>query len=81
MLRPSTQASGKGGKGASNANTIDIVVGRMACKQKDIDKAPYLVHSHCTDLPKYRGGASISWMIMSKYNKAAITIFRMNKGI
>ena len=35
--RPSTQASGKGGKGASNANTIDIVVGRMACKQKDIE--------------------------------------------
>ena len=35
--RPSTQASGKGGKGASNANTIDIVVGRMSCKQKDIE--------------------------------------------
>ena len=50
-------------------------------KQKDIDKAPYLVHSHCTDLPRYRGGASTSWMLMSKYNKAAITIFRMNTGI
>ena len=50
-------------------------------KQKDIDKAPYLIHSHCTDLPKYRGGASTSWMLMSKYKKAAITIFRMNKGI
>ncbi len=50
-------------------------------KQKDIDKAPYLIHSHCTDLPKYRGGASTSWMLMSKYKKAAITIFRMNAGI
>ena len=50
-------------------------------KQKDIEKASYLVHSHCTDLPKYRGGASTSWMLMSKYQKAAITIFRMNTGI
>jgi len=36
--RPSTLASGKGGKGAADANTIDIVVGRMACKGQDISK-------------------------------------------
>ena len=34
--RPHVLASGKGGKGAAGANTIDIVVGRMSCKQKDI---------------------------------------------
>ena len=34
--RPHSLASGKGGRGASAANTIDIVVGRMSCKQKDI---------------------------------------------
>ena len=34
--RPHSLASGKGGKGASAANTIDIIVGRMSCKQPDI---------------------------------------------
>tara|TARA_Y100000592_G_scaffold781_1_gene1291 strand:+ start:34056 stop:35246 length:1191 start_codon:yes stop_codon:yes gene_type:complete len=36
--RPSTLASGKGGKGSSRANTIDIVVGRMSCKQEQISE-------------------------------------------
>tara|TARA_Y100001937_G_scaffold27664_1_gene39888 strand:+ start:11965 stop:13152 length:1188 start_codon:yes stop_codon:yes gene_type:complete len=36
--RPSTLSSGLGGKGASNANTIDIVVGRMSCKQEQLSK-------------------------------------------
>jgi len=36
--RPSTIASGKGGKGAAGANTIDIVVGRMSCKSDNISK-------------------------------------------
>jgi len=35
--RPSTIASGMGGKGKTQANTIDIVVGRMSCKQENID--------------------------------------------
>ena len=35
--RPSTGASGRGGKGHTS-NTIDIVVGRMSCKQNDINK-------------------------------------------
>lgn len=34
--RPHSLASGKGGKGAAAANTIDIVAGRMSCKQPDI---------------------------------------------
>tara|TARA_B100000886_G_C20427012_1_gene494762 strand:- start:9436 stop:10428 length:993 start_codon:yes stop_codon:yes gene_type:complete len=50
-------------------------------KKKHIDKAPYLIHAHCTDLPKYRGGASASWMLMSRYRNSAISIFRMNEGI
>ena len=50
-------------------------------KERHIKKAPFLVHSHCTDLPKYRGGASSSWMLMSNYRKAAITIFKMDQGI
>lgn len=50
-------------------------------KDKHINKLNYLVHSHCTDLPKYRGGASTSWMLMSNYKKSATTIFRMNSGI
>lgn len=36
--RPHSLSSGKGGKGAAAANTIDIVVGRMSCKQPDISK-------------------------------------------
>ena len=36
--RPSTLASGKGGKGSSRANTIDIVVGRMSCKQEQLSE-------------------------------------------
>ncbi len=36
--RPSGLASGKGGKGAAGANSIDIVVGRMSCKNEDISK-------------------------------------------
>ena len=36
--RPHSLASGKGGKGAAAANTIDIVAGRMSCKQPDISK-------------------------------------------
>ena len=50
-------------------------------KERHIQKANFLVHSHCTDLPKYRGGASSSWMLMSGYRKSAITIFKMDKGI
>jgi len=36
--RPSTLASGKGGKGHFQSNTIDIVVGRMSCKQEQLSK-------------------------------------------
>lgn len=36
--RPNTLASGLGGKGSSRANTIDIVVGRMSCKQEQLSK-------------------------------------------
>lgn len=36
--RPNTLSSGMGGKGAAAANTIDIVVGRMSCKNDDISK-------------------------------------------
>lgn len=36
--RPSTTASGRGGKGHGGSNTIDIVVGRMSCKQDDLGK-------------------------------------------
>ena len=36
--RPHSLASGKGGKGAAAANTIDIVAGRMSCKQRDISR-------------------------------------------
>ena len=50
-------------------------------KKQHIDKSPYLIHAHCTDLPKYRGGASSSWMLMSRYRNSAISIFRMNEGI
>tara|TARA_Y100000991_G_C21933590_1_gene331959 strand:- start:137 stop:1129 length:993 start_codon:yes stop_codon:yes gene_type:complete len=50
-------------------------------KKRHIDKSPYLIHAHCTDLPKYRGGASSSWMLMSRYRNSAISIFRMNEGI
>jgi hypothetical protein len=34
--RPHVQASGEGGKGSTGAYTIDIVAGRMACKDKEI---------------------------------------------
>ena len=50
-------------------------------KDRHIKKASYLVHSHSTDLPKFRGGASYSWMIMSRYRKSSITIYRMNEFI
>ncbi|KZR73701.1 hypothetical protein [Prochlorococcus marinus] len=50
-------------------------------KKRHIDMAPFLVHSHCTNLPKYRGGASSSWMLMSKHRKSAITIFRINERV
>jgi hypothetical protein len=36
--RPHVLQSGQGGKGANRANTIDIVAGRMACKDGDIAK-------------------------------------------
>ncbi len=36
--RPSGLSSGLGGKGSSRANTIDIVVGRMSCKQEQLSK-------------------------------------------
>ena len=36
---------------------------------------------HNSLLPKYRGGASASWMLMSDHRKSAITIFKMDKGI
>ena len=36
--RPHVLESGQGGKGANRANTIDIVAGRMACKDNDISK-------------------------------------------
>ncbi len=36
--RPHVLESGLGAKGASGANTIDIVAGRMSCKDKDIAK-------------------------------------------
>ena len=36
--RPHVQSSGEGGRGANRANTIDIVAGRMACKDDDIAK-------------------------------------------
>ena len=36
--RPHVLSSGQGGKGANRANTIDIVAGRMACKDNDLSK-------------------------------------------
>jgi hypothetical protein len=36
--RPHVQSSGEGGKGSSGAYTIDIVAGRMACKDTEVDK-------------------------------------------
>ena len=50
-------------------------------REKHIKMAPMLVHSHSTDLPRYRGGASMSWMIMSRQRGSAITLFKMNEGI
>lgn len=36
--RPHVLSSGQGGKGANRANTIDIVAGRMACKDNELSK-------------------------------------------
>ena len=50
-------------------------------KRRHIDKSPFLILSHCTELPKYRGGASLTWMIMSNYRRASINLFKMSEGI
>ena len=50
-------------------------------KKKYIDQVGPILQMHNTLLPKYRGGASYSWMIMSGEREAATTLFIVDENI
>ena len=50
-------------------------------KKRHIDACKYLVNLHCTDLPRWRGGAPTSWRILSGINYGSVTLHKINESI
>ena len=62
----------------------DLVVSISAAwiyNKRHIDLAGTIYQMHNTLLPLFRGGASISWMILTGERRSATTIFKIDQGI
>lgn len=50
-------------------------------KKRHIEMTKNLFQTHNTNLPQWRGGASISWQILAGIKYSCINLFRVNEGI
>ncbi len=50
-------------------------------KKRHIENCKYIVNLHCTDLPRWRGGAPTSWRILSGINYGSVTLHKINEKI